>query len=304
MINRPLISLVFMLGVSGLAGCARSNQRRPDAGAEPSTYAAVARGRVAVPGGLLSVVAPVSGTVSHIAVSEGEQVHAGQLLATLDEVQAQANVDEALAQLRQARANVKLLTLQRQTARSLASRETAAAKDGAGDGLTADRANARVAQLGARIAAANASVSIAKARLKRARYLLARHQLHAPFNAWVVHVMTQKGANVSPASGALFVLLPDRPRIVRAELNPAYADAIHAGMHASVVIEDSPHGTAYPAHVVRVGRLLAVSKLDEDPGNHAIERTVSCVLDFDRINGLRIGRRVLVRFLKQAPAGP
>lgn len=266
----------------------------------PSPYAAVARGRVAVPGGLLSVVAPIEGTVESIGVQPGDHVHAGQVLVQLDDALARANRDTAAAQLLQAQAQEKGLTLQVKAARALASRETAAAKAGAGAGQTADDANAHVAQLGEERAAAHASVAVARARLAKARYLLGRHALRAPFDAYVVNVQIQKGANVSPTSGALFVLLPDKPHIVRAELSSTFVNAIQPGMRASIVIEDDPGSGNYPAHVIRVGRVFTPSSLDENPTGRATTRIVDCTLGFDKPNGLRIGRRVLVRFLAGA----
>lgn len=297
--TRSLALLVVAFFLAGLAGCSRSHPPDTARDAGSPEYVAVARGQVAVPGGLLSVAAPLDGTVRRIGVHEGDRVHAGQVLAQLDDAQARADLDTAQAELQQAQAQEKMLDLQQQAARQRAHRETAAAAAGAGAGQAADEANAQVAQLGARHAAEAAAVAVARAKLENARYLVGRHTLRAPFDAYVVHVLTQKGANVSPGSDVLFVLLPDRPHTVRAELNASYADAIHAGMHASIVLEDAPEGHNYPAHVVRVGRILGTSTLDEDPTMRATERTVECVLDFDAPNGLRVGRRVLVRFLPE-----
>ncbi|MGB8717291.1 MAG: HlyD family secretion protein, partial [Rhodanobacteraceae bacterium] len=154
-----------------------------------------------------------------------------------------------------------------------------------------------VAQIGARLAAARAGIAVARASLQSAHHRLAQHQLRAPIDAFVEQVHTQKGENASASSSPLFVLLPEVPHIIRAELNAGYAKAIHKGTSATVVLEDDNGGEAWPAHVVRVGRTLSPSKLDEDPTSRAIERTVSCVLAFDKPAGLRIGRRVLVRFL-------
>lgn len=295
--TRRLALLTIVLVLAGLAGCTRAPAPAAGPPAPGPGYAAVARGQIAVPGGLLAIVAPVDGSVRRIDVAEGDHVHKGQVLAQLDDTQARDNLDMAAAQFQQAQAQEKLLALQEQSARQRAQRETAAAHAGAGAGQAADEANAQVAQLGARRAAAQAAIAVAHARLAHARYVLDQHRLLAPFDAFVVHVRTQQGANVTPASGALFLLLPDRPPIVRAELNASYVNAIHPGMPANVVFEDGPEGTGYAAHVVRVGRILETSTLDEDPTTRATERTVECVLDFDKPNALRIGRRVLVRFL-------
>jgi hypothetical protein len=99
------------------------------------------------------------------------------------------------------------------------------------------------------------------------------------------------------AGGELFQLLPDRPRIVRAELNEAYVDLIKPGMRAEVV-RDSDQGSVVSAEVLRVGDVFGPSRLTDDPVERAGAHDVECVLRLDG-GGFRIGQRVLVRFKKQ-----
>ena len=291
----PFHALPVLLLV--LLGCSGPEQAATDTAASDPPYTAVARGEVGIEHGLLSFASPIAGTVSAVAVQEGDKVHAGQVLASLDDAAVRADLDTAKAQLQQAQAQQQLLVLQQKAARLHASRENAAAAAGAGAGQVADQANQQVAQIGARLAAAQAGTAVARARLHSVSHRLAQHQLRAPIDAFVEQVHTQKGEIVSPTSGPLFVLLPEVPHIIRAELNAGYAQAIHKGSSATVVLEDDNGGEAWPAHVLRVGRTLSPSRLDEDPTSRAIERTVSCVLAFDKPARLRIGRRVLVRFL-------
>ena len=99
------------------------------------------------------------------------------------------------------------------------------------------------------------------------------------------------------AATELFQLLPDRPRIVRAELNEAYVDLVRPGMRADVV-SDAGQGTPVAAEVLRVGEVFGPSRLTDDPVERAGAHDVECVL---RLEGgaFRIGQRVLVRFKKQ-----
>lgn len=297
--SRPPCKLaILILLLIATAGCSGAGQTDNAAASSAPVYAAVARGQVAIEGGLLSIVAPIDGTVEYINIHESDEVHAGELLAKLIDTPARANVATVRAQLQQAQAEEKLLALQQASARQLASRETAAAAAGAGAGQTADSATAKVAQLSAQLEAARATVAVARARLEIAKYTLAQHSLRAPIDAFVVKVNTQAGANVSASSGVLFELLPNQPYIIRAELNADYAQAIRKGMRASVFLESDQDGTSFPAHVLRVGRILSTSNLDESPATRATERTVECVLAFDKPSSLRMGRRVLVRFLR------
>ena len=67
--------------------------------------------------------------------------------------------------------------------------------------------------------------------------------------------MVQPGASISPSAGPVFVLLPDSPRIVRAELNESFVGVVHEGM-AAEVDDDSGSGLApLKAHVLRIGNV-------------------------------------------------
>ncbi|MEO7065003.1 MAG: HlyD family secretion protein [Dokdonella sp.] len=117
----------------------------------------------------------------------------------------------------------------------------------------------------------------------------------APVAGKVVRRSAHVGDAVSvQASTELFLLLPDRPRIVRAELNEAYVDLIKPGMQAEVV-RDTDQGAPVSARVLRVGDVFGPSRLTDDPVERAGVHDVECVLQLDGTD-LRIGQRVLVRF--------
>ena len=103
------------------------------------------------------------------------------------------------------------------------------------------------------------------------------------------------GDVVSPQSTeVLFEILPERPRIVRAELNESYVDKVRPGMEAEVV-RDNDSGPAVRARVLRVGDVFGPSRLADDPEERAGSRDVECVLALEG-GDFRIGQRVLVRF--------
>lgn len=284
----PLIPLLW------LAACSR--QAAPAVDAAPA-YAAVARGRIDVEGGLLKLGAAREGTLASVAVQEGEQVRKGQVLATLDPEPARLQLQASEAALAQARARRDLLDGKLKAARLHAARLAQAARAGAGDGQGSDAAATSVQALAAERAGADAAVAMAVEKRDEARYELGLRTLHAPRAAEVVQVNAQPGTSVSPASGPLFILLPRTPPIVRAELSESYVDAVRAGMPATVDSDDGGTLRNWPAHVLRVGRVVGPSTLDDDP-QRASQRTVRCVLAFDRLppDGARVGQRVLVRF--------
>ena len=104
----------------------------------------------------------------------------------------------------------------------------------------------------------------------------------------------------------LFFRVPSTPPIVRAEVNESYVDALTVGMAATVVSDGGGAERQWPAHVLRIGAVIGASMLQDDPGQRVEQRTVSCVLAFDRPPAdVRIGQRVLVRFARATgPAAP
>ncbi|WEN16536.1 HlyD family efflux transporter periplasmic adaptor subunit [Rhodanobacter sp. AS-Z3] len=290
-----------------LAGCSAGEAPKSDA-AQPTAYAAVARGRIDIEGGLLNLTMAREGVLSTVAVHEGEHVSKGQLLATLDAEPAKLAQASAQAELEQARAQAGLLDIKLAAAKQRAQRLTAAAAAGAGDGQSADDAREAAALLDADRQTNRAAIDIASGKLDEARYEVKQRSLVAPFDAEVIHVSAQPGASISPSSGPLFVLLPNKPRIVRAELNESFVGTIHPGMPAEVVADSAGNPTPWPAHVLRVGQVYGPASLENDPQVRANARTVECVLAFDQPQSLRIGQRVIVRFgagttpTKAAPA--
>ena len=294
--SRPVAIALLAL----LVGC--SHPAPPAGAAAEAAYAAVARGRVAVEGGLLQLAAPRDGTLTGVAVHEGDLVARDQVLATLDPEPARLQVQAAQAELKQAQAQARLLADKLALARQQAQRLAEAAKAGAGGVQSAEQARGEANELAASKAAADAAVDMAGQKLAGARYELGLRTLRSPIDARVVRVSAQAGASVSPQSGPLFTLLPSQPPIVRAELSASMVDAVTPGMPATVTDDDAGSGRSWPAHVVRIGDVIGPSPLEEDPQLRANDRTVTCVLAFDQPQQLRIGQRVLVRF--GTPAAP
>jgi multidrug resistance efflux pump len=304
-VRRSCLLLPMTLALVACSGAtdAPATGASATAGAPTSTYAAVARGRVDIEGGLLNLSMAQEGTVAAVAVHEGDHVRRGQLLAELDDEPATLAVDAAMTGREQAQAQVALLGIRQAAAKQRAQRLVAAAAAGAGDGQSADDAREAVAQLDAERQSAQAAVAMAEQKLAAARYVLKQQKLLAPVDADVVRVSAQVGARVSPSSGVLFTLLPQKPRIVRAELNESFVAVVHPGMRADVAINGDNDHAHWGAHVLRVGEAYDQATLETDPQVRANARTVECVLTFDQPQDLRIGQRVIVRFAP-TPAVP
>lgn len=196
---------------------------------------------------LIAPVAPVR--IDSLAVAEGARVASGDLLAVLDDADAQAAVAQAEAALVQARAQRENLETGRRPAEIAAleagvaaaqaradeaEREdkrvaalvrrgaapaaqgdaTAAALDSARAHLTEAEAQLSVARLPARDAeraAADAAVVQAEAALDNARWLLSQRRLTAPAAGEVTDILRRPGEIAAPSAPVLR-LLPDGAR--------------------------------------------------------------------------------------------
>jgi multidrug resistance efflux pump len=301
--NSPHLRFALALFAAALL-CACSQDQAPATGqAAAPAYAAVARGRIDIEGGLLKLTMPTEGIVDQVDAHEGQHVHKGQLLVQLKLDPAKLALDSALAEQQQATDQANALQERVKSSDLRASRLEQAAKAGAGDVQSADDARESAQQVHAEWDNAKANAALAAQKVAAARYQLELRSLRAPVDGEIVQRMVQPGATVSPAGGPIFVLLPDAPRIVRAELNESFIGVVHDGM-AAEVDDDSGAGMApVQAHVLRIGDVFGASTLEDDPQVRANTRTVECVLAFDQppTRPLRIGQRVVVKFAPQAP---
>ena len=291
---------VIALGLMALTLGACSSHGDPAAAAAQSQWLAVARGKVAVEGGLVQVAARADGVVETIAVRQGDTVKQGQVLATLDSRAAKIQVATARASVEQAQAQLDELQIALKQAGQRAPRIAAAAKAGAATGEAAEQASDAVATLKAKRSAAQAALDGAKQQFASAQLNLDAATLRAPVAGSIVERQATVGQTVAAASGQpLFELLPDRPHVIHAQLDVDAAGAIHPGMHAEVV-RDSGTGPVYDATVEWVGQVLQPAGLTQDPLQRALANDVDCTLELapprQGETPLRIGQRVLVRF--------
>ena len=287
--------VVVSAALAALAACSRGTTNSAAAPTAIPAYAAMARGQVDVQGGLIRIAAPRDGTIAKLDGAPGSEVKAGEVLAQLDSNQAELSAGIARAQLDQARARAAALRTQVTGLKPRAVRAAEAAKAGAATQQSADDAQQALAEANAQLGEADAAVEAAQQHLKQARHEVSVLTIRAPVTGRIVSRNAHLADVVSTQSGgALFTLLPDAPRIVRAELNEAFVGKVAVGMRAEVVTLDGI-GKTYSATVERIGDVFGPSTLTEDPQEASDTRDVICILKLDS-NELRVGQRVQVRF--------
>ncbi|MBN8728771.1 MAG: HlyD family efflux transporter periplasmic adaptor subunit [Xanthomonadales bacterium] len=288
---RHVLALACAAALAACSGGTATPAGADDAGSSP--WIAMARGQVDVEGGIVRVVAVGEGVIEEVSVGVGDAVARDAVLAVLDRRRTEIGVGIAEANLAQAEAQARAARARLPQARTQAARIAEAAAAGAASGQSAGEAKSALAVVEADIATSAAAVDQAAQHLKEAEAELDSRTIRAPVAGRIVQRSAWAGGTAQ-AGAELFQILPDRPRIVRAELDEAWVDRVTAGMRASVV-RDSGDGEAVPAKVLRVGEVFGPSVLTDDPVERASAREVECVLELEG-GDFRIGQRVLVRF--------
>jgi len=227
----------------------------------------------------LRIAAPDAGWIAGIAVAKGEQVAAGAPLFTLDATREQAAVEEARANLAQARSELadrekgsrpeeiaaieaqlaeaeaalslaratltRQETLVRSRVASVAQLDEARATEEQAlarrDRIRADLAVARLPARADRVAAARAAVEVAEAALAQAEWRLAQRSVASPAAGLVDDVLRRPGEWV-PASGIVVSLLPPDATKVVFFVPEAQRATLHQGDRVAVSCTGCPEG--------------------------------------------------------------
>ena len=259
-------------------------------------FVAIARGRVDVPGGLLRVATPYGGIIERWGVEAGAAVKQGEVLAQIDTREPRNALELAKAEHARAVAQLEVLRTELLVARARRERAIAAPLPGTAGTQALEDARFAVVYTGQQLAAQETAVLVEKQRVVQATQVLTAATVRAPAAGQVVQRIAQIGEYVEP-HGLVLHLLPDGPRIVRADLNEALIARVRPGMRAEVVsvAEDS---VVHGARVLNVGVVFGPPRTPDTAGSDEIAdaRVVECLLQLDD-TALRVGQRVLVRFL-------
>jgi multidrug resistance efflux pump len=297
--------LTMLAVISIAAGCDASapNDLQTEAtpiasnGAQAGTVVAMARGEVDAAGGLIHIVAPSGGRLTEIRVVAGDNVMPNETLATLDSRAALLALDRARLEVAAAQARVALAQSRRVQAERQRSRVQEAQDADAASPQALDEARESLAIINADLADAQTAVKIAHLQVRAAEANLDLKIVRAPIAGRIVEQSLAARASQPVQEGAeLFLLAPPGPRVVRAQVEEAFADNVRAGMRAEILVDSNPQ-RRYPAQVIRVGDVLRERTPDPASNEPRDVRRLDCVLSVTAPE-LRIGQRVLVRFLR------
>ncbi|QND55121.1 efflux RND transporter periplasmic adaptor subunit (plasmid) [Phyllobacterium sp. 628] len=262
--------------------------------AKPGIIAA-ARGIVDVEDGLLRLSAQRDGMIVEILAAEGQKVKQGDVLAMIDSRHEVIAVHTAEAEVRQMQGQLAMLKTKLQTQTRQTDRLRRAAAGKAVSAQVLDEAEAQLTGTKAEVTIAEATLAATESRLENIRLEVEMRTVRAPVDARIVHRSTKVGEVISAQNlTELFTLLPEGPRIVRAEIQEQFVKLIKPGMDVDILAE-SDDGILVKGRVVRIGHVLAQPKSRDMPGERVDVRTSDCIISIPAKVPLLIGQRVIVR---------
>jgi multidrug resistance efflux pump len=324
----------FLVLLLGALGCA---PRPNDASLPADDTRLVCVGHVDVEDGVVALRPVRSGRLVEVAVRDGQEVRAGDVLLRLDDEAAKISVRQAEANLKAAqlrltearRAATELkhdLGLQRALL-DVAQFRLAAARHGltrkqelrqrnlldehelkiAEDAVHESEATVEAEQqkLGrmelrdpqTKVAQAEVEVEAKQALLDEARQALSECSLRAPADGEVLRVLVSPGGVLTSQTALLFC--PRQPRIVRAEVPQEFAAAVAVGQTA-LLEDDSQPGQTWRGKVVRVSDWFTQRRsVLQEPQQRNDVRTLECIIQPEPDDKpLRIGQRMRVVLTK------
>lgn len=201
-------------------------------GARLRTFAGVARAGVES-----NLSFRVAGTVERVAVSVGQQVRRGRVLARLDPTDYELKVQEAVAGLAQAEAASRNAEADYDRVRGLYENNNASRRE-----LDGARANSESSQ---------AQVDAAQKRLEQARQQVSYCNLLAPVDGTVASVSVEVNENVN-AGQKLFLLNAGSDTEVEVALPEAVISQVEVGQKVEVIFDALP-GRTFEAEVIEAG---------------------------------------------------
>lgn len=194
-----------------------------------------------------TVAAKITGRVREVLVDEGMPVEAGQVLARLDDSDAQRRLDAAEAEAAVAQAGLADFEVRLENARREQVRALALLADGVGTEQAADAARTLTESLEAQIALARERVRAAQAQVGVLRQDLDNYTIRSPFAGIAVSKDAQPGEMVSPVSaGGSFTrtgisTVVDMASLeIEVDVNESYIARVAPGQRVEAILDAYP----------------------------------------------------------------
>jgi HlyD family secretion protein len=258
-------------------------------------FAASAKGRIDIEGGVVKLAARRDGVIESVRVKEGERVRPGQVLATLDAKLSQENLRLAISEQLEARRKVEPLRVRVKAAEREMQRFEALSRQDAVAKQALDKSKDERDTAQAELMALQAAEEAAARRVAVAELEIEERVVRAPAAGQIIQSQAKPGNGVSTLNVTpLFLFAPDAPQIVRADLEERFLPAVRPDQSAQVVLEAVPD-KHWEAKVLRLGLVVGQRPSSDDPAEKQDQRVVDCVLAINAPE-LLIGQRVIVRF--------
>lgn len=207
---------------------------------------------------IATVSSQVTGRVSKVLIEEGQQVTAGQVMATLDPIDANAQQELASAQVNAAAAQAGAIEAQLRDATANAARLSTLAGQQLVSRAQADQAIAQRDALRAQLNAIRRNTNVASAQLRIANRGVDHTVVRAPFSGVVIAKAAQPGEIVSPLSAGggytrtgIGTIVDMDSLEVEVEVGENFIGRVREGMPTETILNAYPDWKI-PGHVIAV----------------------------------------------------
>ncbi|MGX5850476.1 efflux RND transporter periplasmic adaptor subunit [Mesorhizobium sp. PL10] len=191
----------------------------------------------------VDISSELSGIIRSVSAEENQQVKKGDVLATLDTVKLEVQIERAEASAKAAAAAVETAKVTLQENESALTRAAALTKRGMATDQSLEAATATRDRARAALDSAQANLAIAQADLKAQQTDLAKSTIYAPIDGIVLTRSVDPGQTVASSLQApvLFIIAADlRNMELVAAVDEADIGAVKSGQHARFTVDAFP----------------------------------------------------------------
>ena len=194
-----------------------------------------------------TIAAKITGRVTGVFFDEGTHVHAGQVLATLDDSDAKRALDAAKADRDASQAAIVDYEVQLKNAEIELYRARELEKAGIQTQQALDNASMQADSLKAKIALTKSQVAAAETRIGEAQQAVANCTIAAPFDGIVVSKDAQVGEMVSPVSAGggftrtgIATIVDMNSNEIEVDVNESYIARVTPGQKVKATLDAYP----------------------------------------------------------------